>query len=82
MLQLNEDQISRLDAEAARVGQSRSQLVRNAVDAQLNGTIDVDLAERYRLAYADGFGVDEWGDLDAWHAAVAASRTENDRPEW
>ena len=82
MLQLREDQIARLDAEATRARVSRSKLVRDAVDAQMQGSVDIDLAERYRLAYADGLGVDAWGDLDAWHAAAERSRRDGSRAPW
>jgi hypothetical protein len=83
MLQLREDQISRLDRDASRAGRSRSQLVRDAVDALLSRAVDTDIAERYRTAYPDRrFGTDEWGDLDDWHEEASASRTESDRDAW
>jgi hypothetical protein len=82
MLQLREDQIARLDAEAARSGVSRSKLIRDAVDARLSGHVDTDLADRYRVAYAGHPGSDAWGDLDAWHAAAEQSRRADTRDPW
>ena len=80
MIQLRGDQVERLDAEATRIGASRSQLIRNAVDALLDKPFDVDVAERYRLAYPEPrHGVDAWGDLDAWHDAAARERADLDR---
>jgi Ribbon-helix-helix protein, copG family len=75
MVQLRADQIAQLDAEATRSGRSRAQVVRDAVDQILPTAFDQALADRYAKAYADGqSGTDEWGSLDDWHAAAAASR--------
>jgi len=83
VLQLREDQIAQLDADAARVGASRSKLVRDALDALLTPVADPDVVEQYRLAYPPGgVGSDAWGDLDAWHDAAAAERTTTEREQW
>ena len=83
MLQLREDQIAQLDAEAARVGGSRSKLVRDAVDSLLTRTVDPDIAELYTRAYPEPrSGTDEWGDVDAWHDAAAAARAAGERDPW
>jgi Ribbon-helix-helix protein, copG family len=75
MVQLRDDQIAQLDAEAARSGRSRAQVVRDAVDRSLPTHFDQALSDRYAAAYPDGeSGTDEWGSLDAWHAAAAAAR--------
>lgn len=88
MLQLRDDQIARLDAQAAGMGVSRSKLVRDAVDAALDRPLAVDVAAQYAAAYPNGDGpelaaaeVDEWGDLDAWHEAAARSRPAGERSE-
>jgi hypothetical protein len=82
MIQLRDDQLERLDAEAKRIDVSRSHLIRTAVDALLDKPFDVDVAERYRLAYPEPrYGVDAWGDLDAWHDAAARERADLDRGE-
>ena len=83
MIQLRSDQIERLDAESARTATSRSHLIRTAVDAYLDEPFDVDVAEKYRLAYpTPSYGVDAWGDRDAWHDAAARSRADLDRGAW
>lgn len=83
MIQLRGDQIERLDAQSARTETSRSHLIRTAVDAFLDEPFEVDVAERYRLAYpTPTSGVDAWGDLDAWHDAAADERADLDRGAW
>ena len=75
MVQLRDDQLAQLDAEAARSGRSRAQVVRDAVDRSLPTHFDQALADRYRAAYPDGkSGTDEWGSLDEWHRAAADAR--------
>ncbi len=75
MVQLRDDQIAQLDAEAARSGRSRAQVVRDAVDRSLPTHFDQALADRYKAAYPDGeTGTDDWGSLDDWHAAAAVAR--------
>lgn len=66
LVQLSDDLVARLDAEAARRRVSRSALIRTAVEALLEGS-----AEAARTAtIVDGYRrvppavPDEWGDLD------------------
>lgn len=74
MLQLREDQIAELDAHALASNISRSKLVRDAVDAALRPALRPDVEALYAAAYPTvSFGVDEWGDVDAWHAAASAT---------
>ena len=74
MLQLRDDQIEQLDAQASRSGTSRSRLVRDAVDSMLSPPRQDDIRQRYRRAYPLAtFGDDEFGNLDDWHAAASAS---------
>ena len=83
MLQLRDDQLERLDADAVRAGVSRSKLVRDAVDVLLDGRTDRDVAEQYRDAYPTSeFGTDDWGDIDAWHEAAANQRATAARDSW
>ena len=84
MVQLRDDQISRLDAEAARLGRSRSRVVRDVVDESLSPHFDESVAQRYSEAYPAPDGderdgrrsddTDEWGSLNAWHEAARLGR--------
>lgn len=83
MLQFSEEQIEQLDRAAKHSGASRSQVVRDAVDALLAPKPDADVAALYAAAYPSGsFGTDEWGDLDAWHDAIERQRVATDRGAW
>jgi hypothetical protein len=74
MLQLREDQIAELDTHALASNISRSKLVRDAVDAALHPPVLRDVEALYAAAYPTAtFGTDEWGDIDAWHAAASAT---------
>lgn len=65
MVQFSTEMVEALDAEAARVGLSRSSLIRSAVDAYLatsrERTITKQLVDGY-LAIPQG-AEDEWGNL-------------------
>ena len=75
MVQFSEEQIRRLDAEAARLGVSRASVVRSTVDNSLQPCMDEAVAAAYARAYPElTFGTDEWGSLDAWHTSAARSR--------
>lgn len=83
MLQLRDEQLLQLDAEAQRLGISRSQLVRECVDHSFSSRFDTDVAAAYERAYnRSTTDIDEWGSLDAWHAAAASERTAPTRDEW
>lgn len=89
MLQLSEEQIDELDRVAHQQGISRSKLVRDAVDALIDPPSDVTIDEQYARAYpTPSSGLDEWGDLDAWHDAARRARAEaadpstDGRGEW
>lgn len=78
MVQLREDQIAQLDAEAKRSGCSRAQVIRDAVDRSSQVRFDQALADRYQAAYPDGTsGTDAWGSLDDWHRSAAVSRSQD-----
>jgi mRNA-degrading endonuclease toxin of MazEF toxin-antitoxin module len=61
MIQLRDDQIARLDQWSANSRVSRSQLIRDAVDAALAPLADHDLAGRYTTAYLSGSTQDATG---------------------
>ena len=83
MLQLSDEQLTRLDAEASRLGVSRSKVVRDCVDQSFAERFDPRIAELYATAYATtGEDVDEWGSLDEWHAAAARSRSADAGATW
>jgi predicted DNA-binding protein len=83
MIQLEVEQIEQLDKEASRAGVSRSEMVRNAVEAMLHPPLDVSLDQRYAEAYPEiSLGRDDWGDLDAWHEAASTARAEGERDPW
>ncbi len=68
MVQLNEDLIAQLDKRAARTGVSRSQLIREAIEAFLaadrTAEIDRQIVEGYsRMPQGGEFDDDEWGDV-------------------
>jgi hypothetical protein len=56
MIQLRDDQIGRLDQWSASSKISRSQLIRDAVDAALEPAADQDLAGRYAAAHGGHAG--------------------------
>lgn len=83
MLQLSDAQLERLDAEAKRLGVSRSKVVRDCVDQSFAERFDARVAELYATAYAtNDEDIDEWGSLDEWHAAAARSRAADARDPW
>jgi hypothetical protein len=83
MLQLHEEQLAQLDAEASRLGVSRSRLVRDCVDQSFAGRFDARVAEAYERAFASpAADTDDWGSLDDWHTAAARARAEGDRDTW
>ena len=83
MLQLRLEQLERLDAEASRLGVSRSKVVRDCVDQSFVERFDPRVAELYATAYATTDGdVDEWGSVDGWHSGAARSRAALARDPW
>lgn len=65
LVQLTDELVAALDEEAARLGTSRSALIRQAVEAHLAARLE----ERLTAAVIDGYtripqgAIDEWGDL-------------------
>jgi predicted transcriptional regulator len=79
MVQLNEDLLEQLDRRASLDGVSRSQLIRNAIEAYLAGdratAIDRLIIEGYqRLPQGGQFDADEWGNLGAMMATMTAEQ--------
>ncbi len=66
LVQLNERLLAALDQRAASRGVSRSQLIREAVEAYVRRDLDADISRRiiegYRLH--PQWEPDEWGDLE------------------
>lgn len=65
IVQLSDEMIELLDAEAARTGESRSSLIRKAVDAYLTDARARALTRRLVEGYTaiPQGAIDEWGDL-------------------
>ena len=77
MVQLNEHLLDGLDRRALREGVSRSQLIRQALEAFLatdrEEEIDRQMVDGYRRMPQGGeHDVDEWGDLGRAVAALSA----------
>lgn len=75
MVQLNEELLDLLDRRAARAGVSRSQLIREAIEAFLasdrEAAIDRQIVEGYRRMPQSGeYDVDEWGDVGQFVSAL------------
>lgn len=66
MVQLTEELVAQLDAEARRTGVSRSALIREAIIAYLAGRSEQDRIARYVEGYRrmPPSTPDEWGDLE------------------
>lgn len=68
MVQLNDELVALLDRRAAKEGVSRSQMIREAIEAFLSEDrereIDRQIVEGYtRMPQGGEYDVDEWGDL-------------------
>jgi predicted transcriptional regulator len=79
MVQLSGDLVEALDRHAARAGVSRSQVIRDAVEAFLASdraaTIDRQIVGGYIKTPQGGeFDVDEWGDLSAMMPTLTADQ--------
>lgn len=68
MVQLTDDLVELLDRRASAAGVSRSQVIRDAIEAYLaadeEAEIDRQIVEAYtRMPQGGEYDVDEWGDL-------------------
>ncbi|HWD08866.1 MAG TPA: CopG family transcriptional regulator [Actinomycetota bacterium] len=77
MVQLNEELLAVLDRKARESGVSRSQLIRQALEAYLasdrEAELDRQIVEGYtRMPQGGEFDRDEWGDVGAMMNALAA----------
>lgn len=75
MVQLNEQLLELLDRRAARAGVSRSQIIREAVEAFLasdrEAELDRQIVDGYRRMPQGGeYDVGEWGDLDQFMSGL------------
>lgn len=76
MVQLTDRLLDLLDRRASRQGVSRSQVIREAVEAYLSGDVEADIdrqiVEGYtRLPQGGEHDQDEWGDLGRMVDALA-----------
>jgi len=81
IVQLTDPLVDLLDKRAAREHVSRSQVIREAVEAYLRedreAEIDRQIVESYTRFPAGGeHDIDEWGDLNAWHEGLAEARAQ------
>ena len=79
MVQLNEDLIELLDRRAALSGVSRSQVIRDALEAFLisdrAAAIDHQIVDGYtRLPQGGEYDADDWGDLAMLMTALTADQ--------
>jgi len=74
IVQLSDELLAALDQRAARRGVSRSQVIREAIEAHLAGDLDDEITRRIVAGYerVPQATPDDWGDPEGW--AVAASR--------
>ena len=79
MVQLNEELLERLDRRAAARGVSRSQVIREAIEAYLAGdqaaATDRLIVEGYtRIPQGGEFDADAWGELGTMATALTADQ--------
>jgi predicted transcriptional regulator len=75
MVQLTDELVELLDRRAASAGVSRSQLIRQAIEAYLNTDREAQLEQRIiegykRMPQGGEYDVDEWGNLGAMMSAL------------
>lgn len=75
LVQLSDALLAALDQRAAKLGVSRSQIIRQAVAAYVNADLDAEISRRIIEGYerTPQGTPDEWGEAEAW-AAEAARR--------
>lgn len=73
LVQLSDSLLAALDQRAASRGVSRSQVIREAVEAYLASDHDAEVSRRIIEGYEriPQATPDEWGDPEAWAAAAA-----------
>lgn len=78
MIQLQANQIERLDRQAKATGRSRSAVIRDAVDVALADDRRAEVARQYERAYNDHpfDEIDEWGSIDEWHRSATEARAQ------
>jgi predicted transcriptional regulator len=79
MVQLTDELIARLDRRAAQQGVSRSQLIRDAIEAffesDRSAAIDRQLVDGYtRMPQGGSYDEDEWGNVATLMAALTADQ--------
>jgi predicted transcriptional regulator len=79
MVQLNEDLLKLLDLRASADGISRSQVIREAIEAYLAAdraaAVDKEIVEGYEgIPQGGEFDADEWGNLGTMMATMSAEQ--------
>lgn len=79
MVQLTDELIGMLDRRAAQEGVSRSQVIREAIEAffeaDRSSAVDRQLVDGYsRVPQGSAYDADEWGDLATMMAALTADQ--------
>jgi predicted transcriptional regulator len=79
MVQLNDDLLKLLDSRASADGVSRSQIIRDAIEAYLADdraiAVDQMIIEGYkRMPQGGEFDADEWGNLGTMMATMSAEQ--------
>ncbi|MBW3575014.1 MAG: ribbon-helix-helix domain-containing protein [Actinobacteria bacterium] len=92
LVQLSDTLLAMLDQRAARRGVSRSQLIREAVEAHLADDLEAEISRRILAGYeaVPQSTLDEWGDPSGVAAATArdlhrrldAEEAEAGQPGW
>jgi predicted transcriptional regulator len=82
MVQLNVELVKQLDLVASRAGISRSQLIRQAIEAYLaadeQAQIDREIVDAYtRMPQGGEFDRDEWGDMGGMATALTKESFKN-----
>lgn len=92
LVQLSDALVAALDQRAARQGVSRSQLIREAVEAHLREDLDAEISRRIIAGYEriPQAAADDWGDVEAWtagsarqvHRRLDAEERAGGHPQW
>lgn len=92
LVQLSDALVAALDQRAARQGVSRSQLIREAVEAHLRDDLDTEISRRIVAGYEriPQATADDWGDVEAWvvgsakqvHRRLDAEERDGGHPPW
>lgn len=92
LVQLSDALVAALDQRAAKHGVSRSQLIREAVEAHLRDDLDAEISRRIVAGYErfPQASTDDWGDPEAWtvgsakqaHSRLDTEERDSGHPPW